>query len=490
MTRNNLAVVFSPVIFSLDYDNKKKIKSIKSQLQLLHSNATLMKQQQAQLILNPSTSSSSTTVPERALSLNKLSESSETSPIAEEFPSDCGTSSAGYTSLPVQIESATAAATTSSSLDMPPAKSPASDLNENFIITPPPSTSTSQNAATPSKSTYINKFNRAASSFVSFGSDLKSDSIKESLENFDYMNKVVQLCVSDMIRYSMDLFTVPVENFEKLRLSSVFGSEPHLLDNLYDLEQKKLKKVDFFANNVQIDKTYWSYFDKYEDVSIYYFKNDSMSSFNNNKSIASTATNLISISEQPSTQTTTTTTTTSGALNITTNNSALHTASTSYSSSLFMPQANECFNDKLKLWKCCTLIKKPNLTLDKIMNRIKNERYLWDDDFKEGKVVECLDDSTDLYRYVVAFLPPHPSRDFFELRHTAIETTGQQNTIGSSGVECGIFTSTSVKKQFGNKLIGDIRANMFISKYVVEKLIATDTTTTFKITHYVKLDYK
>lgn len=43
-------------------------------------------------------------------------------------------------------------------------------------------------------------------------------------------------------------------------------------------------------------------------------------------------------------------------------------------SSLFIPQKNESFNDKLKLWKCCTLIKQQNITLEKILNRIKNER--------------------------------------------------------------------------------------------------------------------
>lgn len=36
----------------------------------------------------------------------------------------------------------------------------------------------------------------------------------------------------------------------------------------------------------------------------------------------------------------------------------------------------------------------------------------------------------------------------------------------------------------------DIRSNMMISKYIIEKLIATDTITTFKITHFIKLDYK
>ena len=52
-----------------------------------------------------------------------------------------------------------------------------------------------------------------------------------------------------------------------------------------------------------------------------------------------------------------------------------------------------------------------------------------------------------------------------------------------------ILTSTSVQTKV-NKLVGDIRSNMLLSKYVIEKLISTDTTTTFKITHFIKLDYK
>lgn len=63
------------------------------------------------------------------------------------------------------------------------------------------------------KRKYSEKINRAASSIVNFGAELSSskptaffsDSFKENLEN---MSKVIQLCVSDMIKYSMDLFTV------------------------------------------------------------------------------------------------------------------------------------------------------------------------------------------------------------------------------------------------------------------------------------------
>lgn len=96
-------------------------------------------------------------------------------------------------------------------------------------------------------------------------------------------------------------------------------------------------------------------------------------------------------------------------------------------------------------------------------------------------MVEDLDAQTDLHRYVINFMPPHPSRDFFEIRHTSFH---------KSENETAIVTSASVRHQYSTKLVGDIRANLIISKFVVEKLMATDTTTTFKITHYVKLDYK
>lgn len=47
-------------------------------------------------------------------------------------------------------------------------------------------------------------------------------------------------------------------------------------------------------------------------------------------------------------------------------------------------------------------------------------RHFWDDDFKEGRIVDTLDDQTDLHRYVISFMPPHPSRDFFEIRYSLI----------------------------------------------------------------------
>ena len=145
---------------------------------------------------------------------------------------------------------------------------------------------------------------------------------------------------------------------------------------------KKIKKSEFFTSNINIEKTYWFYFDKFEqDISIYYFKNDlTQEKQNTDGTNSSNATNL---SAQP--------------LNSTHSSSANNSYSESIRSEVFLNNQNknvainfdsvdemsffnftektDNFSNKLKLWKCCTLIKQANMTLEKIVNRIKNERF-------------------------------------------------------------------------------------------------------------------
>jgi hypothetical protein len=385
MNRNNLAVVFSPVIFSLDYDSKKKLKSLKSQMlanyTIAVSNKNQQQLQQQLLLQQQATTSTQQHQPPAGRSFDD-NQAAGSVIKNEKDPSRRISSSASKNALQQESESAP---------------------------------TTTDHSEIKSSSTLANKINKAANSIVSFSTSsdanpstsskiIASDSViaaKENIDSFEYMNKVVQMCVSDMIKYSMDLFTVPIENFEKLKLSVVLGSEPHSLDGLYDWETRTLRKQEFFTSLVNVDKSFWSYFDKYEDVSIYYFRNEYQ------QQIIKTATSSSNLNNSSSLSASTTAAQAQQHFSMT---------PASFASSLFIPQTNECFNDKLKLWKCCTLIKKPNLTLEKILQRLKSERFLWDDDFKEGRVVEQYDENTELYRYVISFLPPHPSRDFFELR--------------------------------------------------------------------------
>lgn len=164
---------------------------------------------------------------------------------------------------------------------------------------------------------------------------------------------------------------VPVENFEKLRLSVSFGSEPHNLDYFYDKETKCIKRTEFFTNNIKIDKINWFYFDKFEDVSIYYFKNDILF-----QSLLKNVESVISGSGIQSSISTNRSVANSLSIQINESTPVLLVPETfeSIQSSFAFSQQNESFNDKLKLWKCCTLIKSQNLTIEKILTRIKDER--------------------------------------------------------------------------------------------------------------------
>lgn len=545
MTRSNLAVCFSPVIFNLNYDNKKKIKYSKTP-STNSNNITNISQQQ----VNPSppfnlptkvaTGNNSLNIDDPAsIKLSKSNPNLFSPSSNSSSPSnldDIASVSSSVENINTNDENNNKpllTEQTSISIDSSSQETQTNNNNNNTnnplkntnkqlpdtsskLITTThlqnfnPTILSVESSLKSNKRKYSERLNKAANTIVNFGAELSSntstvffsDQSKENLENLEFMSRLVQLCVSDMIKYSIDLFTVPAENFEKLKLSVSYGSEPCTLEYLYDLDLRQIKKAEFFTSNINIEKTYWFYLDKYEDVSIYYFKNEYIQqqqklaqSSNTNLKLSYSSQELVVNNLEHQHRSSTTglmSQSNTQATNVKNKSSLVNTEVQEHKTNVndvsqilnevyYLPQKNECFNNKLKLWKCCTLVKHHNITVEKILNRIKNERHLWDDDFKEGKVVEVLDGKTDLYRYVITFMPPHPSRDFFEIRHESFQQYDNPSVV---------LTSTSVQQKPGNKLVGDIRANMLISKYLIEKLIATDTTTTFKITHYIKLDYK
>ena len=167
---------------------------------------------------------------------------------------------------------------------------------------------------------------------------------------------------------------VPFENFDKLKLAVSFGSEPYNLEYLYDMKGRKLKKVEFFTSNINIQNAFWFYLDKFEDVSIYFLKNEQQKEqLIEGMPTAVTqipTTSIVSCSITPNTTNQINANLpTQTSLTVNNNNINCETIS-----NLYVPQKSENFNDKLRLWKCCTLVKHHSLTLDKILNRIKNER--------------------------------------------------------------------------------------------------------------------
>ncbi|KAM8954401.1 stAR-related lipid transfer protein 8 [Pelodytes ibericus] len=67
----------------------------------------------------------------------------------------------------------------------------------------------------------------------------------------------------------------------------------------------------------------------------------------------------------------------------------------------------------LRTWKLSTEVEAPPSAL---LHRVLRERHLWDDDLLQGKVVETLEQNTEIFHYVTDSMAPHPRRQFLVLR--------------------------------------------------------------------------
>ena len=251
MNRTNLAVCFSPVIFNLNFDKKKmkysKANTTNNNNIMTSINPNLSPQPPTSLSLNvpkggssnsPNAGSSSLTISDTVKlsksNPNLFTNSSSPSPVnldsiesasssAEnvntelirnntEFKptnfssNDSSNNDTSYqTSTPINIINKTNDVDNSASLH-----SKSSNINSTILSV--------ESSIKSSKRKYSDRLNKAANTIVNFGAELSSNtstvffssdqSYKESLDNLEFMNKVVQLCVSDMIKYSIDLFTV------------------------------------------------------------------------------------------------------------------------------------------------------------------------------------------------------------------------------------------------------------------------------------------
>jgi len=67
----------------------------------------------------------------------------------------------------------------------------------------------------------------------------------------------------------------------------------------------------------------------------------------------------------------------------------------------------------LRLWKYSVDVAAPPVD---VLERLLRERHLWDDDIIKWRIVQRLDNETEVFQYVVNMMVPHPTRDFCELR--------------------------------------------------------------------------
>ncbi|XP_041435420.1 rho GTPase-activating protein 7 isoform X2 [Xenopus laevis] len=112
-----------------------------------------------------------------------------------------------------------------------------------------------------------------------------------------------------------------------------------------------------------------------------------------------------------------------------------------------------CEGPPLRLWKATIDI--PAQPED-ILHRLLKEQHLWDEDLLDSKVIESLDEQTDIYQYVQNYMAPHPARDFVVLR------TWRTNLVKGACV----LSCTSVDHDHAPQL--GVRVNVLMSRYLIE----------------------
>ncbi|GCC21964.1 rho GTPase-activating protein 7 isoform X1 [Chiloscyllium punctatum] len=126
-------------------------------------------------------------------------------------------------------------------------------------------------------------------------------------------------------------------------------------------------------------------------------------------------------------------------------------------------------NHPLRVWKVSTEVDK---TPEEILKHLLREHHLWEKDLVQSKVIENLDDETEIYHYTIRSEFSHPARDYTVLR------TWQTDT--QTGMCLLAATSVDIKEA---PLIG-VRANVITSQHLIEPIGATKS----KLSYVCRID--
>ncbi|XP_051869965.1 rho GTPase-activating protein 7 isoform X2 [Pristis pectinata] len=126
-------------------------------------------------------------------------------------------------------------------------------------------------------------------------------------------------------------------------------------------------------------------------------------------------------------------------------------------------------NHPLRLWKVSTEVEK---SPEEILKHLLREHHLWEKDLFQSKVIETLDDETEIYHYTISSTFPHPDRDYVVLR------TWQ--TDSQTGLCMLAATSVDAKEI----LLQGVQANVITSQYHIEPVGPTKS----KLIHICRID--
>ncbi|XP_070767962.1 rho GTPase-activating protein 7 isoform X1 [Enoplosus armatus] len=123
----------------------------------------------------------------------------------------------------------------------------------------------------------------------------------------------------------------------------------------------------------------------------------------------------------------------------------------------------------LRLWKVTVEVP---ASPEEVLTRVLREQGHWDEDLLESRVVETLDERTEVYQYVRDSMAPHPTRD-----HLVLRTWVTELPKGACALVC-----TSVDHE-GAPVVG-VRANVLTSRYYIEPYGANKS----RLTHISRID--
>lgn len=80
----------------------------------------------------------------------------------------------------------------------------------------------------------------------------------------------------------------------------------------------------------------------------------------------------------------------------------------------------------IRLWRVSVEIEAPPTV---VLHRVLRERHLWDEDLLHSRVMESLENNTEVFHYITDSMAPHPRRDFVVLRYTRAHTHSHSHTL-------------------------------------------------------------
>ncbi|XP_030648333.1 stAR-related lipid transfer protein 8 [Chanos chanos] len=126
----------------------------------------------------------------------------------------------------------------------------------------------------------------------------------------------------------------------------------------------------------------------------------------------------------------------------------------------------------IRLWRVVTEMEAPPTV---VLQRVLRERHLWDEDLLHSRVIETLDDNTEVFHYITDSMAPLPRRDFIVLRRWCTDLPKGVCLLVSSSVH-----HDDVPLEAG------LRAVLLTSRFLIEPCGMGRS----RLTHYCRADLR